>query len=158
MQILQTYQKVVHPDADDSLTTDTTLLPRVLKKIEKKNGLYNRPVLLADIAKYIDQSSEDFVWLKDKYGIFFDDIDYNLVQEDKQNPYKNITQIAEICDINEEHLSQLTMHALQATLSERQILLPNKITMFLRRNSGHPFIQLIRPLTLIKKIRKYIFV
>ena len=152
MQILQTYRQIIHPDLNEFHMSDSTLLQHILRTIEEKEDLYHRPSLVPEVAKYIDSCSTDFLWLKEKYGVEFDGMDYTAIQENKNNPYSEFHQVSDICNLDENIMHKLTMHVLAQLLLRQKIPIPNKIKLLMIRNSGNRWVQWLRPL--IDKIRQ----
>ena len=75
MDILHRYRCRNHAGADDVFTKDTDALIKVIEALEAAEAPH-RPTLHPAIARYVNGASVDLLWLRDRHGIVFADVDY----------------------------------------------------------------------------------
>jgi len=120
MAILAAYRRVNHRRRRNRFTADTDRVLRAIRAADLAVGGNTRPRLLASVRDEIDLASADLLWLRDAYGIVFDEIDYERivapdlpVREMKRRP-KSIGEICEIDAARYEKVLMRSMHALAA--------------------------------------------
>ena len=79
MSILQSYRIENHSDRSDIHTEDTSILLDVIREIEMKSGLFTRPKLKPEIASLVDRLSRDVFWLRNKFGVSYENIDEAII-------------------------------------------------------------------------------
>ncbi|WP_417264323.1 hypothetical protein [Celeribacter sp.] len=105
-QVLQILQLDRFPGQDDVVIPERNRLRKKLLEADRKLSGFTRPKLLAEIADHIDYASTDLLWLRDKYGILFDDLDYTRIS------YRTVGElsaerISDVFEINAERLCAL---------------------------------------------------
>ena len=98
MDILHRYRCRNHAGADDVFTKDTDALRRAIEALEAAEGPH-RPTLHPEIARYVNGASVDLIWLRDRHGIVFADVDYDQIAGDLPRPPPP-QSIAEICPVD----------------------------------------------------------
>ena len=84
MAILQRYRLVYFPESDGLFNRECDLLLATLDAAADRTRLRSRPALRTNVAEFIDHASVDLLWLRDKRGIEFSDIDYGKIEEKMQ--------------------------------------------------------------------------
>ena len=97
MAIVQDFRRERYPDANDRFTRDTGHLARHLAEREGDLGGQRRPRPLPALARLVDQSSTDLLWLRDRFGIVFAGVDYASIAV---QPSVQPTDVADICLID----------------------------------------------------------
>jgi hypothetical protein len=104
-ELLYKLQKIrldIQPDGHiPSVSTRAIMQLATNNYIKTQEGITtsNTLQLNSNIEKYIRRTATDYLWLKNKYGIVFNDLDYKEIGE-SENPYKDIHLVNEICIID----------------------------------------------------------
>ncbi len=104
MAIVQDFRRERHPDANDRFTRDTGALMRHLATREAEMEGQRRPRLRPEVAALVDQSSTDLLWLRDRFSIAFDGVDYTSLHERSAFRPDNV---ADICLVDMERKETL---------------------------------------------------
>lgn len=75
MLLLQLYRETFHGSRDQVQTRDTLVLVKALRELDEKFNA-QRPRLRDEIADMVDYLSDDLLWVRDNYGLSFDNLDY----------------------------------------------------------------------------------
>lgn len=143
MALLQEYRRVNHPGNDYEIFPGNIRFRMLLQKTERDFDLYARPKLHAGIADFIDQATTDLLWLRDTHGIVFQGIDYGRVRAVEENPYRNCTQVAEVCEVDEARKAEILMRTVKAGMTLRSRI-PPRLERWLKRRAGNPKLRAIR--------------
>lgn len=108
MSILHSFRKHVHGKRRNIFTPDTNALIQAIGVVDPTVEGFRRPSLHPDVAKQVDQSSEDALWLKERFGIEFADLDYARIGD--ANECKSAARIEDICPVDSERRELLLMH------------------------------------------------
>jgi len=107
MSLLAEYRSRIWPDDHNRFTPDTNRLVRALTSSDMEVSGDRRPHLHDRIARTVDQASTDLLWLRDKHGITFDEVDYdNLEPPDYKRP--PLERVDDICAVDADRRSDLT--------------------------------------------------
>jgi len=145
MEILQSYSTALHTQKDNQPITDNRRLHRLLYKIERQHDLYRPPQLKPRIAEYIDYSSVELLWLRDKFNIIFQEIDYSAIKEYPSNSYAKLDKISDICDIDQSVKQEISKLFNKSVSGARQRL-PGIVSNWAMRNSGSWIIKRLKSL------------
>lgn len=77
--ILQDFQRMHQPGRHDRDTPEKVRLRRLLARIDARIPGGRPPALRPDVARYVDEGSVDLLWIRDHFGIVFDDVDYGRI-------------------------------------------------------------------------------
>lgn len=80
ISIMRVYREGLHKDRQNVFTDDTSDILKALTKADQEVGGYRAPELYPAVAKEIDESSVDLLWLQGRFGIEFDGIDYASIE------------------------------------------------------------------------------
>lgn len=142
MSILQDYRMENHPEKDNLPTIDTFKLLKVLRNVERKYKIGNRPKLREQIANFIDYSSTDLLYLNKNYNVHFSGIDLNAIKAFENNPYVSHTKVSDICLVDDEVKKKILMLVIyELSQSDRGIL--DAFKNWISRYQGSFIIQLI---------------
>lgn len=139
MAILQDFRAVNYPQLDNIFTPDSQVLVNVLQNLEKKYKLNKRPVLIKEVADFIDYSCLDLRFLEENYGIRFSGIDYDCIAKTEFKSNSSM-KVADICIVDEENKSKILMLALKELTKPKRIL-PNSLHIWIQRRVGSFYIQ-----------------
>ncbi|WP_434288751.1 hypothetical protein [Celeribacter sp. SCSIO 80788] len=78
---------------------------RLLAADERVSGA-QRPKLLPEVAAYLDESSTDLLWLRERYGVIFEALDYERIGE-RPGWSGSSERIADLFEIDENRLQRL---------------------------------------------------
>ena len=69
-----------------------------IKKTQPKRDLSKKSIKLRkEIIEFLQISATDYKWLKKKYGVIFNDLDYSKIEQ-RDNPYQNYYRLEDICE------------------------------------------------------------
>lgn len=105
-QVLQTFQLERFPGLDNVVIAERNRLRKKVLEADRSIPGFARPKLLAEIADYIDYASTDLLWLRDRYGVLFDDLDYARISDRPVGDLR-ADRIRDVFEINAERLSAL---------------------------------------------------
>jgi hypothetical protein len=158
MAILQDYRAINHGNADNIVTRDSKRLLRVLQWVEKNYQLKKPPVLIEQVAQYIDCSSTELLYLANNYGVHFSGIDYESIAESQHNPYASFSKVADICVVDEGLKNKILMLALNE-LAKPKVYLPSKLQEWIERKEGSFYIQsMIRLKQLLNRVMQRLLI
>lgn len=86
-------------DGDAPLTSRR----RAIKELDQEIPGFTRPVLRPAIAEILMRRDRSLTWVRDRYGITFDRIDYDLVgtaPDDGLDPMGEIRDVQQICEVD----------------------------------------------------------
>lgn len=63
-------------------------------------------VLKPEVADFLSRSAVDYLWLRDKYGVQFSDLDYSVIQE-MDNPYDTAKTLYDVAVVDHEGVANL---------------------------------------------------
>lgn len=133
MALLQDYRAAFYPDADNLYIDDGVHLRPLLRRVETSHGLSRRPVLLAEIGRFIDHASVDLLWLEKNYGIRFGGIDYSAIKESPDNPYRSFSKVSDICVVDDVRKQRILMFVTHGLLVQRARTLPYRLRAWSHR-------------------------
>ena len=119
MEILQRYRRLWHPDADHRATADTREITAALRAVDAETG-GAKPRLRPEIARFIDQGSVDLLWLRDRFGITFDGVDYEAIREPdpaEADRFAGISAVRELCPVDPARVEHALLRALKELLA-----------------------------------------
>lgn len=111
MDILHRYRARNHPGGRGVFTKDTGLLFRTIAALDEGVEGFARPRLCAPVRDYINGVSVDLLWLRERHGIVFSDIDYARIS-DGIDPPDMPRRVAEICEVDRRRRERLLMAVL----------------------------------------------
>ena len=76
MDILARYRQAFHAERNGVSTRDTVKLCAALAEADSRHGAA-RPRLRPGVAETIDYASHDCLWVRDRFGVVFPDLDYD---------------------------------------------------------------------------------
>jgi hypothetical protein len=112
IEIIQDFRRVNYPDQDDIILESSNLLRKKLESIEASLNLLRKPKLNKEIADYIDYSSTDLIWLKESYGLQFNNINYDKINSNDFNPFSQLKKFSEICQVDQNIKASIFMQAM----------------------------------------------
>ena len=112
---LQTVQLERFQGHDDVVLVERNRWRKKVLKADRSISGFARPKLLAEIADYIDCASTDLLWLRDQYGVLFDDLDYACISDRPVREFRS-DRISDVFEINAERLSALESHMTEARM------------------------------------------
>jgi hypothetical protein len=111
MSVLAEYRRRIWPDGHNRFTPDTNRLVRALTAGDMEVPGDRRPHLHEAVARTVDQSSTDLLWLRDQYGITFNGIDYDDFHAATQTR-PLLERLEEICAVDATRRNDLTLRVL----------------------------------------------
>jgi len=136
MSILQDYRRVNHPDADSVPSIEHRHFRMQLQALEHRFGLHRRPSMHEGIGHFIDHASVDLLWLRETRGISFRGIEYDAIRPAADNPYRNCSRVADICEVDEDRKQEILMRLMKKAVTP-SIRMPAYIDSWLRRRLGN---------------------
>ena len=85
MDLLHKYRKFNHDGIDGTFTKDTRALLDAIAAFDAETG-FRRPELVEGVRRYLETSCVDLLWLRDRHGILFGDVDYAAISADAPTP------------------------------------------------------------------------
>lgn len=79
----------------------------IMRRIDQNIDGFGKPKLRPEIADHLVRMADDFKWLRDAYAIEFDDIDYSLIGKPLEIDPSRLTEIEQICFVNEDRKALL---------------------------------------------------
>lgn len=104
--MMQDFQSTKQQEYDDMKTRAKRRYHRRLMREDHAIELHGQPLLHPHIASYIDQTSVDLIWLRDKHGISFVDVDYALIGH-QAAPVAAMTHISDMLLVDQSRLARL---------------------------------------------------
>lgn len=130
MSILQDFRLSTCPELEDRRVPSNTALRRILTELDAQIPGHP-PALLPEIADFIDHSSTDLLWLRERSGIHFSGIDYARIGSVPPPPLPDRPlTVTDICSVDPERKALLTSLAIETL--HRQIT----ETRIARKKSG----------------------
>lgn len=124
IDILHKYRLHNHAEDKGRFTPDTGAVLKLISEVEAEIGPCTRPVAHQHLADYLAQASKDLIWLRERHGITFNDIDYNTIREGLAPPPPP-QEIADICPLDPALRDKLMMRIMSRltlqTTGEREI-------------------------------------
>jgi hypothetical protein len=108
IDILQKYRLYNHAENGSQFTPDTGTLLKLIAEVETEIGSCTRPLLHPHLAEYLMRASKDLLWLRERHGIVFDDIDYDAIKGGLAPPAPP-QEIADICRLDSVLRDKLMM-------------------------------------------------
>ena len=100
MAILQEYRRRFLGEARNVFTPDTQRLIRAIEAADAALGGTTKPRALPEIAAVLDHGSRDLLWLRRRFGITFDGVDYDRITGSPQ-PLPEPQTVADVCTFDE---------------------------------------------------------
>jgi hypothetical protein len=120
IDILQKYRKYGHPEENGTFTPDTGEVINLIAEAEAEIGGFTKPVVHEHVRDYLSCASVDLLWLRDRHGITFGDIDYDRIT-DRLSPPSPPDEILDICQLDQnlrDRLAVTVMHRLAERATE----------------------------------------
>jgi hypothetical protein len=111
MSLLAEYRRWIWPDAHNQFTSDTSRLISALELSDIEVGGDAAPRLHDQVARRVDETSTDLLWLRDTHGITFDGIDYSEIRP-APGRHPPVQCVDEICPIDPDRRRWLTSRAM----------------------------------------------
>ncbi len=111
VDILQKYRLYNHAENGGQFTPDTGELIKLISEVEAEIGPCTKPVLHPQLAEYLVRASKDLLWLRERHGVVFDDVDYGAVKGDLAHPPAP-QEIADICPLDPALRDRLMMRVM----------------------------------------------
>lgn len=118
LALLARYRRLHHANKHNRFTKDTNRLIAAIRDVDAALSGNTRPKLKPEIAKIIDEGSEDLLWLRDKYSISFDDISYDDINHISE--IIRPKRLEEICNINKKRLNKMSLYVIR-NMAEKMI-------------------------------------
>lgn len=106
MSVLAEYRSRFFPDQNNRFTSDTSTVIRALTKSDSEIDGDRGPRLHDHIARAVDQTSRDLPWLRDKYGITFDGVDYSDIRR-AEGPHDDLPTVDRMCPVDVRRREEL---------------------------------------------------
>jgi hypothetical protein len=116
MSILAANRRVNLPGLDWAPTPQQTLLETTLREIEARRGRRAKPRLRPEVAAAIDAASIDLLWLRKRYGLLFEAVDYAAVGAPMPAEIAARNRVEEVCEVDPELREGLLFEALSPML------------------------------------------
>lgn len=102
MDILARYRLTFHAERNNVASRDTMELFRELTRADRKLGA-GRPRLRPGIADLVDQSRDDPLWVRDRFGVEFPDFDYaRLEKSGAKRPEQKQWRLEDLVEIDRD--------------------------------------------------------
>ena len=116
MDILVRTRRVNLPEMDRVPTETQTLLIETLRALDLASGRKIKPRLHPDVAAAIVRASTELLWLRDRYGVVFSDVDYATIDGTMPEDVAGRTRIDELCEVDEGWREELLFRAMHQML------------------------------------------
>lgn len=116
MDILVRNRRVNLPDMDRVPTETQTLLIETLRALDLASGRKIKPRLHPDVTTAIVRASTELLWLRDRYGVVFSDVDYATIDGTMPEDVAGRTRIDELCAVDEAWREELLFRAMHQML------------------------------------------
>lgn len=104
ISITQKYRRQFFSGFDDHIFPDDRILKNMIVAAEQKLGDSKRLKLHPEIAEYVNYSSTDLIWIRDRYGISFPTISYGrLLDYRARNNFKTARNVRDIFEVDADH-------------------------------------------------------
>lgn len=113
MEVIQDYRRAIYPESNDERFEDNNALRKALAALEPSVRPSTKPQLHAEIAEYIDYSSTELLWLRERYGVTFPDLDYARIADRAPPNLADKLRVSDICPVDSERKNVLYAHALK---------------------------------------------
>lgn len=113
MEILQDYRCAIYPHSDEEHFEDSNALRKALAALETSVLPSTKPQLYPEIAEYIDYSSTELLWLRERYGITFPDLDYSRIADRAAPTLPDRLRVSDVCPLDRDRKAVLYAHALK---------------------------------------------
>jgi hypothetical protein len=113
MDVLQRYREATSQALDGRFTRDTNLLIEALRESDATLEGFGRPRLLETVARQVVGSAPDLVWLRERHGIVFPDVDYATLADGPSEGGAVPERIADICHLDPARSEALQLAAMQ---------------------------------------------
>lgn len=117
LALLADYRRAYHADKAGRTTRDIKRLRKAIAAADAALEGNNRLKLHRDLAERINQGSPDLVWLRDAYGIVFDDVDYTRVGDMADVP--RFDRLEDICRIDPDQKTRTALHVAHVLANRR---------------------------------------
>ncbi len=114
--------------------------------------LKNSLQLRKEVEDFLRVSATDYLWLNNRYGVIFSDLDYSKIQE-TENPFKKMQLLDEVCTIDYSQDEQLEHAGLPKNVIIRRIL----VFKFVLKNMMYAIYKSRLANTWVSKTKRYIF-
>lgn len=111
LALLARYRRLHHSHRPNRFTKDTNRLIAAIRDVDAEIPDNSRPRLKPEIAKIIDEGSEDLLWLRDRHEISFDEISYENIR--RMDETRRPQTLEEICDIKKKRLNAMSLHVIR---------------------------------------------
>jgi hypothetical protein len=116
MAIVSAHRGASYPGLDGVQMPASRLLIDRLTAIEQAAGRSKRPVLKPEVAAAIVRAASDLHWLRERYDIVFEDVDYGRVDGASIADLEALTGVADICELDAAWRDELTQKLMQQGL------------------------------------------
>ncbi len=104
ISITQKYRRQFFSGFDDHIFPEDRILKNMIVAAEQKLGVSKRPKLHPEIAEYVNYSSTDFIWIRDRYGISFPTISYDrLLEFPAKNNFEAFKNVRDFFEVDPDH-------------------------------------------------------
>lgn len=107
MDLVHAYRSQNHPHSDRKFTSDTGEILRRLTALDAMVPGFVRPRPHEQVATYVDNSSVDLLWLRDRFGVAFADVDYDAIRSDLP-PLAPPEHVGDVCAMDPTRRAALT--------------------------------------------------
>lgn len=117
MAALHDYRRIFHAGRHNVFTADAKALIQAIEAADAACGDVTRPRLRPETVAAIDQGSPDLLWLRDRFGIAFDGVDYAAIRPMRRTRIP--ADLAEICEIDPARRMGHMLHVVHGLLDAR---------------------------------------
>lgn len=120
MAIMHLYHTNNHPHEEGIYTSDMGVLEKLIRFYEMRQGKVNKPKLQPHVAAEINASAVDYLWLREKYDIQFENIDYNNIDGNGAANLKLSNKIEDIVEVNNDRRNEITNHIISSLMKNKR--------------------------------------
>lgn len=116
MAILSRYRRFALADVESFPMASASKLRRLISEYESEKRRYNKPVLKSHVGDFLRNISIDYLWLKEKYAVEFDALDYSKINSNHNTVSQKYSKIEDVIEVDEEWRDEIMFHILHEKL------------------------------------------
>jgi hypothetical protein len=121
MSVAETYGAFLHEDNLAARIQKWSGVCRTIIAADAAVTGYERPKLLEPVADHIQRSHPDLLWLRDRFGLEFRDVDYTIASSDPEVAHPPL-KVGSLCPVNSDRKAELLAYVV------KQLGAPQSIT------------------------------
>lgn len=82
-------------------------LVRAVRKTDQELAQPSRPTLRPEWRDYVSRINQDYLVLRDDFGLTYPDLDYDLIGQDLPDKPPRLEKVQDLCDCKEDRLAEL---------------------------------------------------